>query len=84
MGDDSVSGRVLAVLEPLLGRFTARKALELAAEQCDSTLEALAPADIDCVCARLQPMLRTLVGAATASEVLEAIAAPFVEEESAP
>jgi hypothetical protein len=82
MTEGQVSQHVLAVLEPLLGRFTARKALELAAEQCERTLEGLGAGDVACVCERLHPMLRTLLGAATASEVLAAIAAPFTREES--
>jgi hypothetical protein len=82
MTDERVSQHVLEVLEPLLGRFTARKAVELATQQCGATVETLVPADVPCVCERLHPMLRTLVGAATATEVLEAIARPFETEAS--
>jgi hypothetical protein len=82
MTDDGVSRHVLGVLEPLLGRFTARKALELAADQCGGNVESLEPAAIACICERLHPMLRTLVGAATASEVLDAIASPYATEDA--
>lgn len=81
MNDEQVSQHVLDVLEPLLGRFTARKAMELAAQQCGATPATLGAADIGCVCERLHPMLRTLVGAATATEVLAAIVRPFAAQE---
>jgi hypothetical protein len=68
---------MMSVLDPFLGRFTARQAVALAASQCGATLETLAPDSLQAACAQLRPMLRTLLGAATAREVLDAIARPY-------
>ena len=62
-----VEAAVLEVLEPLLGRFTARRALSLA---CPKTMT---DPNIDAVLARLQPMLRTLLGAAAAEHALKVV-----------
>lgn len=72
--DSPLSREVIALLEPLLGRFTSRKAVQLAVEQCGTSLEALDAPSVECVCARLRPVLRTLLGAPTASRLLEQIA----------
>lgn len=71
--DSPLTRGVIAVLEPLLGRFTSRKAVQLAVEQCGTSLEALDARSVECVCARLRPVLRTLLGAPTAGRLLEQI-----------
>lgn len=77
MGDGStdspMSSEVIELLEPLLGRFTARKAVELAVEQCGTTLATFGPDAVSCVRERLRPVLRTLLGAQTAATILAAI-----------
>ena len=78
--ESSVSRHILGVLDPLLGRFTARRALELAAGQCGATLDSLGAATIEGVCDGLRPMLRTLIGAGATAEVLAAIARPYRSE----
>ena len=75
-GGSELARHMMNVLDPFLGRFTARQAVMLAASQCGATLETLGPASLGAACDQLRPMLRTLLGAATAREVLEAIAAP--------
>lgn len=80
--DSPMTRVVVSVLEPLLGRFTARKAVELAAEQCETSVEALAPSDAQCLGERLRPVLRTLLGAPTAAEVLQTIAQQALAEET--
>ena len=64
------SKTVTDFLEPTLGKLTARKALELVATRHGMKPEDLRPADIDKVCDGLRPMLRTLLGAATAQQIL--------------
>jgi hypothetical protein len=68
---------MMRALDPLLGRFTARQAVMLAASQCGAEIETLGPESLERACEHLRPMLRTLLGAATAREVLDAIAAPY-------
>jgi hypothetical protein len=75
--ESAVARHVLEVLDPLVGRFTARKATELVAQQCGATLDSLRPQDVPDLCDRLRPMLRTLLGKATAESVLANIARPF-------
>lgn len=72
--DSPTTRRVIAALEPLLGRFTARKAVELSATQCGTTLVDLDSRSIADLCERLRPVLRTLLGAPAAGEVLSKIA----------
>lgn len=62
-----VEAAVLEVLEPLLGRFTARRALALA---CPPNMT---EPNIDAVLTRLRPMLRTLLGAAAAEHALKVV-----------
>jgi hypothetical protein len=76
-GASELARHMMSVLDPLLGRFTARQAVMLAASQCGVELETLGPESLERACEQLRPMLRTLLGAATAREVLEAIAAPY-------
>lgn len=79
--DSPMSREVIELLEPLLGRFTARKAVEIAAEQCGTTLEDFEAVSTACVCERLRPVLRTLLGAQKASSLLRSIAALAEREE---
>jgi hypothetical protein len=55
------------LLEPLIGKMTARKAVELACRSGE---------DLTSVVEGLRPMLRTLLGSATAEHVLAQLAAP--------
>ena len=61
---------VIEFLEPTLGKLTARKAIELVASRQGKKPEELSPRDLDRVCDGLRPMLRTLLGAATAQQIL--------------
>jgi hypothetical protein len=75
-----LSRHIVEVLDPLLGPFTARRAAELAAEHCGVTPAALGPDQLDAVCDRLRPMLRTLLGATVTDRVLHSIGRPFRRE----
>lgn len=79
----AVSRHILDVLDPLLGRFTARRALELVTGQCGATPDGLDVEMLERVCEGLRPMLRTLVGAGATTEVLDAIARPYRSDEAA-
>ena len=76
-GASELAQHMMNVLDPFLGRFTARQAVMLAASQCGASLETLALESLERACEQLRPMLRTLLGAATTREVLEAIARPY-------
>jgi len=70
---EHLSKTVTTVLEPLLGRFTASKALDLAAKRCGRPANELESTDLPLVIDTLRPMLRTLLGAPTTRRVLEEI-----------
>lgn len=72
-----VARHVLEALEPLVGRFTARKAVELVAQQCGAGLDTLEAPHVPEICEHLRPMLRTLLGATTTDNVLATIVAPY-------
>ena len=68
----------LAALErqlgPLLGDFTAKMALQTAAQRaCKRPLDALTPEDGPALLEGLRPMLNTFLGVARAKAVLEAL-----------
>lgn len=76
MGDPSAyARRLLAALEPAIGKHTARRALELACKQVERTPSSLDPADHPRVAEALGPMLRTLVGRAKAETLLGSLGA---------
>ncbi|HOX43608.1 MAG TPA: hypothetical protein PK668_08420 [Myxococcota bacterium] len=64
---------IFDVLSPLLGKFTAQKAVEIACQRIKKTPAELTIADLPEVLAGLRPMLRTLLGEHLAARVLEDI-----------
>ncbi len=64
---------IFEVLSPLLGKFTAQKAVEIACQRARKDPAELTPADLPEVIAGLRPMLRTLLGEHLAARILEDI-----------
>jgi hypothetical protein len=64
---------VFEVLSPLLGRFTALKAIEIACQRAKLQPEAVGTKDIAELVLGLRPMLRTLLGEHLAARVIEDI-----------
>ncbi|MEM6993401.1 MAG: hypothetical protein AAF721_23005 [Myxococcota bacterium] len=72
MSSPALESDVIAVLTPLLGVHTARRAFALAVKGLDLPRDATAT-DADAVCKQLTPMLRTLLGAEPTERVLRRI-----------
>lgn len=75
MADESLRAstyaqRILAVLEPAVGRHTARRALDIALRRTGREVAGLSADDHEAVCEVLAPMLRTLVGRAVADRLM--------------
>ena len=64
---------VFEVLSPLLGRFTALKAIEIACQRSNLKPDGVGVKDIAELLIGLRPMLRTLLGEHLAARVLEDI-----------
>jgi hypothetical protein len=73
MHDNRIFESVYEILKPLLGKLSARKAIELACQKSSKPIDSLVPGDVDDLCDGLRPMLRTLLGNQTASQVLTEI-----------
>jgi len=67
--ESQLSRVVHEVLTPLLGRHTARKALELACQKSGTAVARLGDAELPVVIDNLMPMLRTLLGEQVAERV---------------
>lgn len=68
-----VADIVVGVLAPRIGKFTARKALDLVAARAGTEAEHLGVDHADAIHDALRPMLRTLLGGPTADRVLAEI-----------
>lgn len=66
-----LSERLLAALEPALGRHTAGRALDLVCKKTGVSAQELGPAEIEGVRDALRPMLRTLLGRAKTDQLLD-------------
>jgi hypothetical protein len=69
----TVATQVQELLTPTIGKFTARKAVELVAQKCALDPDQLDASHENTICETLRPMLRTLVGGATAERVLNEV-----------
>ena len=72
----STAQRILDELEPLLGRHTSRKAMDLVLERLGKSDAEVTTDDLASVHDALLPMLRQLVGRHAAERALERITAP--------
>ena len=70
-----MAAQILGVLEPLLGRHTAKNALALVCKRLDRREDELSAADLDRIHETLGPILRTLVGREVAGRVLAGFSA---------
>lgn len=73
-GEGPYAERIIATLSPALGPHTATRALHLAAQKLGREPASLDASHAPELRARLEPMLKTLVGRAVARELLDALA----------
>jgi hypothetical protein len=76
--DEGFGAHLVACLEPILGPHTSRHAIKLAATQLDLMPEALRWQHAGAVAQTLAPLLRTLIGRASA----DAVRAKILEREA--
>lgn len=74
--DGSFADRVVAVLTPLLGPHTAKRALAMICKKAGKEPEQLGQADIELAQSTLRPMLRTLIGNEVTVRVLADLGGP--------
>ena len=73
VSESALEAGVISVLTPLLGIHTSRRAFALACKQVGIIRARATEDDLEPICQRLSPMLRTLLGVESSVRVLQAI-----------